>query len=417
MSFVCCFCFCLSLFFKPSFPTKRGGGVLNDSLEFAPVVDAGLGAVARRDIAEGDSLFVIPRKRIISEQTALADPGVEKVIGSLSLFRQFPSALLAFYLLLERQRNRISPWQAYIDVLPRTYSLPVYWSWSELLLLRGSPAWTAAHQQWKQFVRMFLLVHNLCGQHAKTLGLLKIPTFVQWRWALSAVFTRRNSIPTPDGAATLLALIPGWDMCNHQAGKITTFFDTERDAVVCTAMAATPAGQQACIFYGPRSNADLLVSNGFLASDAETNAHDYFPLRLALNPNDPLFEKKKEVLMQRKLAPTINYAVKKEFSPSSQCLLFARVARWTQAHSGEEVPLASCDPTKMISIENEKAACLLLTTALTVQLKRYPATDEPVEDPSSFHARCAIRLRQIEVDLVTTLLKLIESYASELLVK
>ncbi len=163
-------------------------------------------------------------------------------------------------------------------------------------------------------------------------------------------------------------------MCNHQTGNLTTFYDAAQGAVLCTAMNQAAAGQEVCIFYGPRSNMDLLVSNGFLAADAEQNPHDYFPLRLALNAHDALFERKKEKLAQYKLAPTINYAAKRELTPSSQCLVFARVARWTDTAPGV---LEAADATRPISPEN--GALLSMSSPLVLtppsRTSRLPAVD------------------------------------------
>lgn len=356
---------------------EAGGGFVHPDLVFGPVGDAGTGCLAKRDIAAGVELFRVPLSRVITEQTALADAAVEKMSAQLTLLRQFPSALLAFFLLIERLRARRSPWQPYLDVLPRTYSVPLFWTWPELLLLRGSPAFAQAHQMFKLALRLYLVVQRLCEGAAvqqqqqqpppkqtqqqqrkpvapqplnAPLGLGRAPTYAHWRWALSAVFTRRNFVPGPGGTGTSLALIPGWDMCNHQTGHLTTSFDTTHNAVSCTAMAATASGGEVCIFYGPRSNLDLLVHNGFLPSDADHNRHDYFPLRLSLNPNDPLHEVKKQLLLRVKLAPTINYAAQREFGPSSQGLVFGRVARLTAADV--EGGTDTLDPLKMISAAN-----------------------------------------------------------------
>ncbi len=82
---------------------EAGGGSVCSALQFASFPDAGIGMQATRDVAIGEQLFHVPHKRIMSEHTALADPGLERVAAQLALFRQFPSALLAFYLLLESQ--------------------------------------------------------------------------------------------------------------------------------------------------------------------------------------------------------------------------------------------------------------------------------------------------------------------------
>lgn len=40
-------------------------------------------------------------------------------------------------------------------------------------------------------------------------------------WAVSTVMTRQNLIPSPDGSRMIHALIPMWDMCNHENGRVS----------------------------------------------------------------------------------------------------------------------------------------------------------------------------------------------------
>jgi hypothetical protein len=40
-------------------------------------------------------------------------------------------------------------------------------------------------------------------------------------WAVSTVMTRQNFVPSSDGRTMLNALIPMWDMCNHNNGKVS----------------------------------------------------------------------------------------------------------------------------------------------------------------------------------------------------
>lgn len=146
---------------------EKAGGTIHPALHFAPAGDAGIGVMAREPLEADAMLFRVPRACIVSEQTALADTGVAKLSAQLTLFRQFPSALLALFLMLERLRTRRSPWQPYLDVLPRTYSLPLYWTWAELALLRGSPAFGQAHQLCKQAMRLYLVAQQICAQNLK----------------------------------------------------------------------------------------------------------------------------------------------------------------------------------------------------------------------------------------------------------
>jgi histone-lysine N-methyltransferase SETD3 len=278
----------------------EGGGFVHRGLCLERFGDSGNGFVATEEIATGEELFRVPLSHIMSVDTALEDPVLSQLQSQLSVLKQFGSPLLALYLLLEKLRPK-SRWKPYLASLPVQYSVPLYWTWEDLLLLRGGTAWSQTLQMWKNAVRLFAVVRHVCTEHRTRLGIPAAPTFAQWRWALAAVFTRRNSIPAAHGA--VLALIPVWDMCNHRSkGELTTGFDEQGKQVVCRAMERVESGKQVFIFYGQRSHADLLVNNGFLP-DAEDergdgcpNSSDYFSLRLSLNPNDALFARKKALL-------------------------------------------------------------------------------------------------------------------------
>lgn len=48
-----------------------------------------------------------------------------------------------------------------------------------------------------------------------------IDIFFFFSWAVSTVMTRQNLIPSPDGSRMIHALIPMWDMCNHENGRVS----------------------------------------------------------------------------------------------------------------------------------------------------------------------------------------------------
>ncbi len=383
---------------------QEGGGYVHPALKLQSFGAAGNGFVAKGEVERGAELFRVPMRCVISEATVLADPVLSKLQAQLTVLRQFASPLLALFLVLERKRAR-SKWTPYLDSLPRRYSVPLYWRWEELLLLQGSPAWAQTIQLWKNCVRLYAVVRHVCSQNLDQLGLAGPPTFAEWRWALSAVFTRRNSVPVSSESSTL-AMIPVWDMCNHKAtGELTTGYDEEGKQVVCRAMQTFAAGDQVFIYYGVRSHVELLVNNGFLPDDdgGEPNAADYFLLRLSLNETAPLFAPKKKLLEQHKLPPTGDFALR-FFGPGALALVFARISRL------REVPEdgVALDASQPLSSDNEKDAAALLLTAVMVQLRKSALATEAAKG-DTYHAQCALRLRRMEEAMMRAfMLKLID---------
>lgn len=127
----------------------------------------------------------------------------------------------------------------------------------------------------------------------------------------------RELLPEDEEAAAKLrnllmsALIPYWDMANHRSGKITSFYHSGARQMDCTAQEACAKGEQFFIYYGDRSNADLLVHNGWAPEELNTirsqlislslslgsfldteNQKDYVQIRLGLSPTDPLGEQR-----------------------------------------------------------------------------------------------------------------------------
>ena len=109
--------------------------------------------------------------------------------------------------------------------------------------------------------------------------------FQDFVWAVSCVMSRQNEIPMGEegrkgegeGQATGLSLIPLWDMSNHSSGCLSTDYNTDSQACECYAPRDVSAGKEFCIFYGERSNADLLVHSGFVHS---ANEHDSLKIKL-----------------------------------------------------------------------------------------------------------------------------------------
>jgi hypothetical protein len=394
---------------------RREGGFVHPALQLRRCGEAGNGFVAEGAVERGAELFRVPMSCIISEATVLAHPVLSQLQAQLSVLKQFASPLFALFLLVERGRGEASRWRVYLASLPLRFSVPLYWSWEELQLLQGSPAWTQAQQQWKNAVRLYAVVRHVCSQNLAALGLPAAPTFVQWRWALSAVVTRRNSVPVSENAS-LLALIPVWDMCNHRSagGEVMTGFDENAQQVLCRAMHTAAPGEQVYIFYGARSHADLLVHNGFLPDDDgdEPGAADYFLVRLSLNANDPLFAEKKRLAQRHKLPATGDFALRL-FGPAALVLTFARIAR---LQAGEIGAAEAAETAQPLSRANEDAACELLGTAVAIALKKTQLAVAGAErDGGGSYARqCALRLRRMEEAMMRGFLEQLAEYRKTL---
>ena len=66
-------------------------------------------------------------------------------------------------------------------------------------------------------------------------------------------------VPATDNVEkSITALIPFWDLANHSNGELSTDFDPESQSTSCMAHKDFKAGDQFTIYYGTRTNVDLV---------------------------------------------------------------------------------------------------------------------------------------------------------------
>ncbi|XP_017030448.1 actin-histidine N-methyltransferase [Drosophila kikkawai] len=285
----------------------KAAGVQSEGVEIAIFPGYQLGLRATRDLAADEQVLSVPRKLIFSEEHLPESD--RRLFCNYPLLTNFN---LAYALVIEKVRGAESEWRPYIDLLPAKYNTVLYFSVAQMQRLRGTAAGTVALRQCRviarQYANMYKCAHIrpeasssdgggsmgvLCTQHGLCYEL--------YRWAVSTVMTRQNLVPREMQAIDeaelnqlpISALIPYWDMANHRPGKITSFYDSGTRQMDCTAQEEFKAGEQFFIYYGDRSNADLLVHNGFVDLN---NRKDYVKIRLGLSPTDPLAEQRARIL-------------------------------------------------------------------------------------------------------------------------
>jgi hypothetical protein len=136
----------------------------------------------------------------------------------------------------------------------------------------------------------------------------------RFKWAISVVMSRQNVVPVASTGATELALIPVWDLMNHSL-QAATSLSTPNPNVVASAHAShipdsqtffnpdtasidfkTPidvhSGAEISMFYGARSNLDLLIYSGFtLSENPFDTVYVSLPTLLFLNEQLPAEDK------------------------------------------------------------------------------------------------------------------------------
>lgn len=176
-------------------------------------------------------------------------------------------------------------------------------------------------------------------------------------------------------------MIPLWDMANHEEGHLSTDYDDDLHVVKCLAQRRFDAGSQFTIFYGVRSNHDLLVHNGFLV---EGNPHSFINVKLGVSKNDNLLASRCDVLSKLSMPPKcqmpLYHARSGEREPiNERCLAFLRVLTmtsaeelltWSEDAKVNELLQRDCDATM------DDRALRYLKTRCSLLLKAYPTSRE-----------------------------------------
>lgn len=350
-------------------------------VEVAEFPGYGFGLKATKDLKEGEQFLTVPRDLMMTPQSAKAT-ALGPLIAEDKILQVMPSVVLALHLLCER-RSPDSRWAPYLDILPQTYTIPLYFTQEDLKYLKGSPAYSDCINQYRNIARQYAYFYRLFQGNSVSadLPIKENFTYDDYRWAVATVMTRQNQIPMPDGSKMTFALIPLWDMCNHCNGLITTDFDLDKSCSQCYALQNFTKGEQVFIFYGPRSNAELLVNNGFVYPE---NEHNRMAIKLGISKGDTLFTLKSELLSKCGLLPSRTFFLHTgKFPVDTDLLTFLRIFLMDEStlqkySEVDATPLREelSDLDRVVNVDVDAKVWIYLGTRANLLLKAYDTTAE-----------------------------------------
>ncbi|PAV80049.1 hypothetical protein WR25_04884 [Diploscapter pachys] len=283
----------------------------------------GYGLTANKSISKNTVVVSVPRHAMMSLDLAKKSSMMKKAFEQDPIVQRMENVALALFLCCHRLKSD-SKWKAYINMLPRQFSSPLYFTDEDMLKLKPSPVFEEAMLFYRtvarQFTVFFLTVsRNEAFEKARKTSknsnteppiLYNTPftmsnfTFDLYRWAVCCVTTRINMIPsetdkTKDGDVKLIpALIPVLDMANHEfVNEIideAVAFNTESDTAEIVAARGYESNKPVNIFYGRRSNAEHLLHNGFVPEGH--NSADRYKLKIGLPRTDKNFQQKHKMI-------------------------------------------------------------------------------------------------------------------------
>ncbi|BET00936.1 Rubisco LSMT substrate-Hypothetical protein [Nesidiocoris tenuis] len=157
-------------------------GAQIEGVEIREMDNFDYGISAMKDFAEGDLIISVPRKLMMSTESA-----EKSELGHLSktdpMLIHMPNVILALFLLLEKSRGPDSFWSPYIACLPSSYTTVMYFTGEELAALKGSPVYELSLKQCQNIARQYVYLRNVFhkSSDAASLILRKHFTYEQYR--------------------------------------------------------------------------------------------------------------------------------------------------------------------------------------------------------------------------------------------
>ena len=265
-----------------------------EQIGFSSSPDKGYGLCFQRDIKAGERCLQVPRQFMLSESEFQTSP-ISALFAEDPIMAMLPSLKLAMVVILEQAKGPASFWSAYIQMLPRSFSIPLYYNRHDWQWLKGTLAYTPALTIMKSLVRAYTHIYGKLSSADLLLSTLGF-TWPRFLWAVGVAMTRQNAIPCPDGSRSEYTLIPVWDMCNHADGQVTTQMNMETHCLETFAPRDVYSGDPFYMSYGYRSAQELFLYSGFVPSTIRP--WDCVPLEIVLPLRDALFKLRSSLAMK-----------------------------------------------------------------------------------------------------------------------
>lgn len=247
-------------------------GFHDSQLRTAHFPDTGRGLMTTCLLQPGDLIISLPESCLLTTDTVL-----KSYLGDyIRRWRPPISPLLALctFLVTERYAGDRSLWKPYLDVLPNSYSCPVYWE-SEIVTLLPEPLRQRAEQQrtvvqefYTSNVSFFRSLQPLFQEDAEN-----ILSYEAMRWAWCTVNTRtvymkHSQRDCFSSEQDVYALAPFLDLLNHSPGvQVEAAFNEEVRRYEIRTNVQYRKYDQVFICYGHHDNQRLLLEYGFVAAD------------------------------------------------------------------------------------------------------------------------------------------------------
>ncbi|XP_072293650.1 SET domain-containing protein 4-like [Eucyclogobius newberryi] len=246
-------------------------GFASTILQPALFSDTGRGLQTLKTIKSGQLLISLPQTCLLTTATVL-----NSYLGPLIkswMPRPSPLLVLCVFLVLERHRSPFSEWYPYIDVLPTTYTCPVYFADDVMALLPK-----LVHSQALEQRTSIQELHSSNQHFFRWLQPLVVEsieevfTYEALRWAWCTVNTRSVFMAhSPSqflSGQDVCALAPFLDLLNHRPDvQVSANFNNYTRCYEIYSVSGIGCYEQAFINYGSHDNQRLLLEYGFVSTN------------------------------------------------------------------------------------------------------------------------------------------------------
>ncbi|XP_072116039.1 SET domain-containing protein 4 isoform X4 [Mobula birostris] len=329
---------------------------------------SGRGLMSTRALQPGELVIALPEKCLLTTRTVLRSylgEYIERWKPRLS-----PLQALCMFLIAERHFGSQSPWKPYIDVLPKSYTCPVYFTEGSIRLL-PSPLIKKFREQ-KTAVQELYLTSKCFFDSLQPLfseSVENIFTYDALCWAWCTVNTRTIYMKHEQSEffsrePDVYALAPYLDLLNHTpTAQVSAAFNQQSKCYEIRTLTKCQRYEQVFICYGPHDNQRLLLEYGFVAG---SNPHsvvyvDKDFLRCHLSLKDKLLNGKLLFLQDQGLLENLTFG---RDGPSWRLLTALKVACLTaeeySLRKNISLGLYVSDENERSSLELAERLCLHL---------------------------------------------------------
>lgn len=248
----------------------------------AVFADTGRGLMATRAVQPGEVLVSIPEEVLITSSKVIQDAVLWRALHK-SHIKLKAMDLLALFLLYHKFLGEKSQWKAYLDSLPREYSVPAYCSQEETNVLPEILKMYKLKQD-ENISQCYSSIQIVTSASAYLQSLFCSLCIDQVRWSWFTVNTRAVYLRNQNPSGIVIgddtcALAPYLDLLNHthMAEMEADLNPVNRCYEIVTHVSYNKY-DQVFINYGPHDNLKLYVEYGFILPQ---NPHNHIPVTLS----------------------------------------------------------------------------------------------------------------------------------------